>query len=493
MSSFKSLISLNKFDRLKFLTKDSFLYGFALAVHKIFAIITIPILTRYFSIEEYGMIDLYTVVSGLLVTMFVFGQDSAVARFFYDNEDDDLRKQMISESFVFQLAVLLLFLPIIWIYSEDISNAIYKSTHSNQIFQLIILQIPFMLLVNFSQNLLKWTFNRTGFLIISLGLVVVNMTLLILGILLFDINVEGVFFISLMTYTVFGLLGLFFIRHWFVFPKKMDSINKVVVFAIPFGIASTLEVLIPAITRWSVGDILGPESLGIFAVGARLASVMSLYISAFQTAWGPFSLSIYKQYNAIDTYNLALKLFSWMIGLIVLLLSFASDELVGLISTDSYKYSSVIFFPLAAGISIQAIGSITTIGISISKKSYLIVYGYLLFILFILISFYIFTPIFGIYSVAIILMFGYIIKSFISSWLAQSVHRMDWEYTNIVLLVISILMLGFFGEWTKDLVSVYVNYIVNFLIIFSYFVIGWGVLCNESEKKEIKKWLFSKP
>ncbi|MBT4764642.1 oligosaccharide flippase family protein, partial [bacterium] len=239
MYSTKYLKDLGLFGRVQFLAKDSILYGVASAVHKIFAIITLPVLTRYFSVEEYGVIDLYVLISGLLVTVFVFGQDSAVARFFYENENENERKSMISRSLLYQALLLLLFLPILWNYSDYFANQIHGSSHSSDIFRLVIIQLPFMLLVNFSQNLLKWTFERKQFLIITLGFVVFNMTLLVLGVTLYEINIVDVFMISLVTYIVFGLLGLFFVGSWLIVPKGLGNLNEVILLALPFGIVST--------------------------------------------------------------------------------------------------------------------------------------------------------------------------------------------------------------------------------------------------------------
>jgi O-antigen/teichoic acid export membrane protein len=494
MITSRYLKDLDLFDRIRFLTKDSILYGIASAIHKIFAIITLPILTRYFSIEEYGIIDFYVLISGLLVTIFVFGQDSAVARFFYDNEDENKRKNMISRSLLFQMLLLFLFAPILWNYSDYLASQIHKSNHSNEIFRLVLIQLPFMLLVNFSQNLLKWTFKRMQFLIITLGFVAFNVVILVTGIMLYEINVVDVFMISLVTYIVFGLLGLFFVGNWLMVPKGLGNLNEVILLALPFGMISTLEILTPTMTRWMVNDILGEENLGIFAVGARLASVVSLYASSFQTAWGPFSLSIYEEKKAINTYNLVLKIFVFIACIFVLILTFFSDWLVVLITSEHYISASFLFFPLAIGLVIQASGGITEIGIIISKKSYLAIYGFLLFILVTLGITYFLSPMYGIYIVSIGLMFGYIIKAVVNSWLAQRAHNMDWEYKNILLFSLSILIFGFFASWAKQELDSDIAYLyfVNFLVMFSCLWIGWSLLLSRTERIKIKEWIVSK-
>ena len=66
--------------RLGFLIKDSLVYGGAAAISQAFSLITFPLLTRHFAVEEYGVLDYFMVLSSFLVTLFIFGQDSATDR-----------------------------------------------------------------------------------------------------------------------------------------------------------------------------------------------------------------------------------------------------------------------------------------------------------------------------------------------------------------------------------------------------------------------------
>ena len=73
---------LGQAERFKFLLNDSLVYGLGGALNKVLALFTFPLLARHFSVEQFGVIDLLNTSVVLLVTLLVFGQDSAVARFF---------------------------------------------------------------------------------------------------------------------------------------------------------------------------------------------------------------------------------------------------------------------------------------------------------------------------------------------------------------------------------------------------------------------------
>ena len=64
---------LTLIESLKFLLKDSALYGGAAAVSKALALITFPLLARHFTVTEYGVLDYFLVLTSLMTIFFIFG------------------------------------------------------------------------------------------------------------------------------------------------------------------------------------------------------------------------------------------------------------------------------------------------------------------------------------------------------------------------------------------------------------------------------------
>ena len=80
--------------RLKFLLKDSVLYGGANAFAKLFSIFTVPILTRVFSREGFGIIDGIGIFAALFTPIILMGMNSSIARFFYETDDEDKQNHL---------------------------------------------------------------------------------------------------------------------------------------------------------------------------------------------------------------------------------------------------------------------------------------------------------------------------------------------------------------------------------------------------------------
>jgi O-antigen/teichoic acid export membrane protein len=345
--------------------------------------------------------------------------------------------------------------------------------------------VPFLLLINFTRNILKWTFDRKKFLIVSIGPCFLQVCLLYCCVKFYSTDLKDLLKVTLLSNILFGLLGLCLISKWLAIPKGFKRLREMIPFAIPIGIISIAGLFLPALERSLVNNFLGSESLGDYAVATKIALVVGLVINAFQTAWGPFSLSIYKQTNAIETYNTVLKIFSISICIATLVITIIAGPLVSIFASNQYNGAEFLVFPLVMGLSIQGISWVTELGIGISKKTYLNFYSYLGNIVVTMTGIVIGIPIFGLLGVGLAVMFGFTAKALIASYLAQKVYPMHWHYGKIVTLISSTMGIGILAVWLQYNFSYAVSISVLLIGIVITLFVGWFVIFNFDEKRNI--------
>ena len=481
--------SLSLVGRLKFLLGDATLYGGAAAISAGFALITFPLLARHFTVEEYGILDYFLVLASLLGMVFVFGQDLMVARYFFECEDLEARQQLISQSLVFQLLILALLLPILWLGSEWLTRVMIAAPDRSLLFKIVLLQLPFLLLINFSQNLLKWTFARARLLIMSLGYTIVQAGLLVVAVLVYDVGISGVLVVSLATSVLFAALGLLLVRKWLIRPKDFTRLREMLPFALPYGVICVAGAFLPTLERSLTDNLLGTESLGLYAVGTKLAMLLGLLVNAFQIAWGPFSLSLLDQADAGQTYNWVFKLFALAVCLAALALTMLSQSLIVLLATDRYLGAAVVVFPLAMGLAIQATSRITEIGIGISKRSHLSLYSYGVAVVVTTGGILLFTSFFGLLGVGLGVLVGHIARAVTASWLAQQAYPLPWQYGPTVLLMTLTTASGLVSSWMGEHLGILQ---ANFLLGATMPLmigIGWFILFSRAERIRLKTLL----
>jgi O-antigen/teichoic acid export membrane protein len=101
---------------------------------------------------------------------------------------------------------------------------------------------------------------------------------------------------------------------------------------------------------------------------------------------------------------------------------------MAMLAGGRYRASAIYVFPIAMAFGVQAIGWITEIGIHLSKRTYLSLFGFTLFVTTSMIGILYFSRLIGIVGVATGTLAGQLAMLITSAILAQKACRMDWSY-----------------------------------------------------------------
>ncbi len=122
---FKQLRSGSIRERLAFVAKDSVVYGSAAALSSLLNLLLLPFLTRLFSKAEYGALDGMMVLGTAFIAFIIMGQDSSIARYFYETEDPEERKQIISQALFTELFLCTAVTALVWFNAGRLLEAAY--------------------------------------------------------------------------------------------------------------------------------------------------------------------------------------------------------------------------------------------------------------------------------------------------------------------------------------------------------------------------------
>jgi O-antigen/teichoic acid export membrane protein len=355
--------------RLLAFGRDSTIYGLAGAVNKFFTLLTFPILARSLSIADYGLVDYLNTFGTLLLILAVQGQDAATARSLHDPLELDDKKQLATASFIFQILLSSLISLITIGLAARVAN---QSDGNGAIFKAIVylaLSLPFLTATNFSLNLLKWTFKRRGFLFISLGSTALNCAALVALAYSDKLTVDSYFLTYLITRIVFGACAIWLTADWLSYPQDLSNFFKSFSFALPLGLLCAVAGLSPVIERGIITSILGTEQLGLFAAGAKVASILALFTFAIELSWQPFALSIAKEPEAEKVYSVALTTLTSILTIISLLAAAFAIPAIKFLGSAQYAAAHTVVLPLSLSLSVASFSNLTSTGLLLAKNS----------------------------------------------------------------------------------------------------------------------------
>jgi O-antigen/teichoic acid export membrane protein len=472
--------------RLSFLFKDSLFYGGASVFNKFFSLFTFPVLTRHFTVAEYGTIDLFGMVTSFVVIFLMFGQDSALARFFYDSEDKRYRQQVVSKSLLSQLCMISVVLPFgIW-FAGPIGSFLSDSPDSKTLVVLVLITAPFDLVFGNASGICKWTFKRWKYVTLTLGVPMLRVLFLLAAIFLFDIQMVSVFLINLLFGIIGCVLGIVFIKHWIVWPSRKDLLKPMLVYAAPMGVVCTISVFVPLLQRILVEDELGSDQLGEYSAGAKIAMLAAIPIVAFHTAWGPFSLSLHAASDSNKTYQIVIRLFILMVLACVLLLDCLSVPLLAILAGSEYSEGSAVVFPLALGLAVTAIGLITSLGLTIEKRESPRLYSYLLYIAVSVLAMWLLGKWFGMIGIAYGALLGEVALAAFLCFFSSRISRVDWQIGSIIPYLVLFLVLSLSVRWAGFQLEGFGGYFLRLSSIIFFILLGWFMMFDRQTRTDAR-------
>ena len=111
------------------------------------------------------------------------------------------------------------------------------------------------------------------------------------------------------------------------------------------------------------------HELGLYSIGASFAMGLKLFLNAFEYAWAPFYFAIMREPDAKPTYRLVA---TWGVAALVglaMLVAAGAPQIVRIMTTPLFQGASGVMPWIAAGVALQGVYLLTSIGLNITKRT----------------------------------------------------------------------------------------------------------------------------
>ncbi len=342
------------------LGRDAIAYGVAIIVARGTIFLLVPILTRWLTPDEFGLVELGSVLIAFANVVVTLEIGQAMARFVPDEAHAQQRRVIASTALWFSLvayAAISLGVLMVVVASGPIPQvlpSVMLAAIAGGVFLLV-------------QGQLRWELRPVSYAIASFvfagATVAATVILLVAG-----IGVPSVFLGQAMGAALGIVAVLLSAKGSFGREFDLGWLRTLLAFSGPL-VPASLAVLVALYTdRFVIAAFLTLDDVARFSVGHRIASIVSLVMTAVQLAITPLIYASYRRPEApiqiAATFRLTV---GFALGLWVSI-SLLGPEVLAVVAPGDYRAAATVIPLLAPAIILSALGAFAP-GLAIAGRT----------------------------------------------------------------------------------------------------------------------------
>jgi len=354
------------------LLKDSSIYAISGAISRGVAIILIPLYTRYLHPIEYGVLDLLMIAATLANYLVSLEISQGLARVYSEAKSDVEKNSCVSSAAWFVVLSYCLFALVGLSFSSSIAQLLLDSIEWTSAVQTMIIAVVANGIFFLLQDLLRWQLRPKLHALSSISYSFVSAGVGSVAVVIADMGVVGLLvgqiagaFIGLCVTCINGAA-----THW---GWRFDKSRWIEMFSYsaPMIISSVASYSALYIDRIFIKEMISVEEVGIYGVGARIASIVALLMAGFQSGFIPL---VFQNHASRETpVEMARAFRYFLVGafVIMLFLTGFSKELLWLFTTPQY-FEAWYTIPILATAMLLANMYIFVPGVFIARRTGLV-------------------------------------------------------------------------------------------------------------------------
>ena len=354
---------------IRFLLKDTAIYGIAGGTSRFLMLLALPIVAKNLPAEEFGVWAVLVITGNVVSAFLMFGMDSAVVRYYYDDDSDQYRRKVFSNGAIFQTALSAVTIVLLVMAASVVLTLIGLGSDWRRALWVVLATAPGMVLVQFAQNWFKWTFQRARFLAMAIGLAGFTLAALYYVVEVRGLGLMGVLVSMGAAQWAFALLGLWWCRRYFRARVNRELLVDMLRFGSPMMLVALAAVFLTSLDRLFLTRYVSSADFGVYAFGQRLSVLMVMAVTAFQTAFGPYSFANWNRPEAAHAFGRYQTYYIAAAGCVALLICSFGRVLVLLLGSREYVGAEQVLPLLVFGSLMYGLYSFASIGIFYAKRS----------------------------------------------------------------------------------------------------------------------------
>ncbi|WP_457564274.1 oligosaccharide flippase family protein [Caminibacter sp.] len=349
----------------KLLSKNILIYGGINALKSVVPIILLPILTKYLSKDDFGVLSLVETTI-LFVTPFILLNINAAVNVNFFKMDKKSLKEYITNALLISFLSFLICFILAFLFKNKISEVFNISSF------LVVWIVVFALLrivTSVVLGIFQVRQEPVRFGVFALSQTVVDFVLSYFFVALYKWGyigrLEGVY----ISFFVFSLIGLWILwRFGYLGTITFKYTKEILNFSLPLIPHSISGTVMAMSDRYFISYFVGNAQVGVYTVSYQIAALMLLIGVSVNQAWSPMVFKFLQQKNVKNFYKFTFYLIVLFAVVFVFILGL-KNLLFSLFVNPKFFMAKEYFFWLLVGFLFQSLYFLVTNVLFFEKRT----------------------------------------------------------------------------------------------------------------------------
>ena len=404
------------------------IYSGAGFLNRAIPLLLLPILTRYLSPEDYGLLATFTAALSLLNILIGMGGTDAITRGYFDrNKEGFSFSQYLFNVLLVNLGAFIIVMLAVVGFQTYLVEKFSIPAHDLLLLPVLglwmtVYMIPCKLFV-FRQAPASYAGLETAR---TLSEIVLS----ILFVVFLKMNWQGRVGGLLISQFLFFLLGIFLIGKLYRWDPTYhwDYVKRILSFGAPVVFHSLGFTLIVTMDRFFLNRLVGLSAVGIYSVGSSLAAVLAFGIGAFNLAWSPMLYQKLENADDAAKNKLVAVTYSYFAGICVLavLLIVTGPWALKVLAGPAFHGAAQVVPWLAMGYAVHGMYTMVVDYIFYQRKTYLLSLVAVLTVIVSVVFNMVLIPLNGAVGAAQAVFFTFFSRFLLVWYFSNKVYPMPW-------------------------------------------------------------------
>lgn len=328
---------------LGFLLKHSSIYGIGNILSKLVAFILLPLYTRYLTPQDYGVLELLDVTTGMIGIVVSIGIAEALSRFYYTYEKDKDRNTVVSTAYIITVTIGIISALIFIGISEYLAELILDSKKYTIYFELSFLALVIGLIIDLGQVYLRILQRSVMFISISMIHLVIGVSLNVYFIVFLQQGVLGILYANVLSKLIVGTPVAIWIVKKVGLRFKSSLAKEMLVYSAPLIPSHLAHSFVGYSDRYFIKHFASIQDAGIYGIANKIGTAIHmLFTSPFIMTFIPRRFEIANREDARDIFASVYQYYLIGITVIAMFVSVYAKEIVDIMTTKDYLLAAEI-------------------------------------------------------------------------------------------------------------------------------------------------------